>query len=56
VESVPDCTLESVQARLVEEACLLADQDVAINRRMGKFGADVVPHGSCKRYAPKRTL
>jgi methylthioribose-1-phosphate isomerase len=50
VESVPNCGMDVLQTRLVEEANLLADQDVAINRRMGKFGAEVVPHGETSLF------
>ncbi|MCC6454739.1 MAG: S-methyl-5-thioribose-1-phosphate isomerase [Caldilineaceae bacterium] len=39
-------TLEAVRAALLAEAETLADEDVAINRRMGFHGAEVIPDGA----------
>ena len=36
----------AVRARLLAEAEALADEDVAINRRMGFHGAEVIPNGA----------
>eukprot|EP00516_Mucochytrium_quahogii_P002400 CAMPEP_0203760210 /NCGR_PEP_ID=MMETSP0098-20131031/13556_1 /ASSEMBLY_ACC=CAM_ASM_000208 /TAXON_ID=96639 /ORGANISM=" , Strain NY0313808BC1" /LENGTH=324 /DNA_ID=CAMNT_0050653687 /DNA_START=215 /DNA_END=1189 /DNA_ORIENTATION=- len=36
----------SLCGMILEEAQALADQDVEINRKMGKFGAEVVPDGA----------
>jgi methylthioribose-1-phosphate isomerase len=43
---VPDASLNSVRAALLAEAEALADEDVAINRRMGFHGAEVIPDGA----------
>jgi methylthioribose-1-phosphate isomerase len=37
--------LEEIRARLVEEACRVREEDIAINRAMGRNGAPLVPDG-----------
>lgn len=37
--------LAAVRARLVKEAILVREEDIAINRAMGKYGAELVPDG-----------
>ena len=39
-------TVDSVRSALLAEAEALADEDVAINRRMGFHGAEVIPDGA----------
>ncbi len=46
VEASLDDGVEVARARLVQEALLLLEQDVEINRRMGKYGADLLPDES----------
>jgi methylthioribose-1-phosphate isomerase len=38
--------LDDVRSALIAEADRIADEDVDINRRMGAFGAEIVPHGA----------
>jgi methylthioribose-1-phosphate isomerase len=42
----PGATPDTVRAALLAEAEALADEDVAINRRMGFHGAEVIPDGA----------
>lgn len=37
--------LAEVRARLIEEACRMREEDIAINRAMGRNGAELVPNG-----------
>ncbi len=37
---------DAIRAAVLDEAEALADEDVALNRRMGTFGADLVPDGA----------
>jgi methylthioribose-1-phosphate isomerase len=37
---------ESVKDGLVKEACAIKEEDIEINRRMGKHGAELVPDGA----------
>ena len=37
--------VETIRARLIAEAQALADEDVAVNRRMGRHGADLIRDG-----------
>ena len=38
--------MNAIRSALLAEAERLADEDVAINRRMGANGATVIPHGA----------
>ncbi|RIK42594.1 MAG: S-methyl-5-thioribose-1-phosphate isomerase [Chloroflexi bacterium] len=39
-------TVDEIRQALLDEAAALADEDVAINRRMGFHGAEVIPDGA----------
>ncbi len=41
-----DLTVEELKDRLVEEALRIHDEDIEINRRMGRFGSRLLKHGS----------
>ncbi len=41
--SVRDWSIEEIRARLIEEAKLIREEDIAINRSIGKNGAPLVP-------------
>lgn len=45
-QSSPETDVASLRALLLAEAERLADEDVAINRRMAEHGASVIPHGA----------
>jgi methylthioribose-1-phosphate isomerase len=45
-ESLTNRDVATVRSALHSEAKALADEDVAINRRMGAYGAEIVPHGA----------
>ncbi len=38
--------LNKLKSTLLKEACRIADEDVAINRRMGRHGAELIPDGA----------
>jgi methylthioribose-1-phosphate isomerase len=38
--------IDDIRSALIAEADRIADEDVEINRRMGDFGAEIVPHGA----------
>ena len=38
--------VEAVKKRLVEEALIIFQEDIAANRAIGKFGADLIPDGA----------
>lgn len=44
-EEMTDWPVAAVTAALVAEAQAIADEDVAVNRRMGRFGADLIADG-----------
>ena len=37
--------IEEIRARMVQEACLMREEDIAINRAMGANGAPLIPDG-----------
>ncbi len=39
-------SVADLKAALVTEACLIAEEDIAINRRIGKFGSELIKEGS----------
>ncbi|MFN8484840.1 MAG: S-methyl-5-thioribose-1-phosphate isomerase [Anaerolineae bacterium] len=41
-----DGDADAIRAAVLDEAQTLADEDVALNRRMGAFGAELVPDGA----------
>jgi methylthioribose-1-phosphate isomerase len=43
--SVQHLTVAEIRERLVTEAKLVREEDIAINRAIGRFGADLVPDG-----------
>lgn len=45
-QRLTDASPDDLRAALLAEAERLADEDVAINRRMGAHGAAVIPHGA----------
>lgn len=45
-EANKDLALERLTERLEQEAQAIADEDVATNRKMGKYGAELVPQGA----------
>ncbi|HEY64075.1 MAG TPA: S-methyl-5-thioribose-1-phosphate isomerase [Caldilineae bacterium] len=43
----PDLTdVEAIRSALLAEAERVAEEDIAINKRMGAYGAEVIPHGA----------
>ena len=38
-----NCPIDRIRARLIEEACLIREEDIAINRAIGGHGAPLVP-------------
>ncbi len=38
--------MNKLKGTLLKEACRIADEDVAINRRMGRHGAELIPDGA----------
>ncbi len=46
VGAKPDLTVESLRAKLLQEAIDIAEDDVRVNTALARAGAAVVPHGA----------
>ena len=41
-----DCSVDEITQKLIENAVVMENEDIEINKRMGDFGAEIVPKGA----------
>jgi len=41
-----DCSIDEITQKLIDNAIVMENEDIEINKRMGDFGAEIVPKGA----------